>query len=123
MRHAKQDSVIQEQQKLIRMLKDEESKSKASNEQCQREKHQLQMVRAIEHTRTFSEVLFLSLLQQFDVWMKNLEKNVDTLTMKKEQLERKLSHLSKHHKQDMIECRLAYETNLKGLLSDRKSVV
>lgn len=38
--------------------------------------------------------------------------------MKKEQLERKLSHLSKHHKQDMIECRLAYETNLKGLLSN-----
>jgi hypothetical protein len=50
-RHAKQDSVINEQQKLIRMLKDEESKSKASNEQCQREKHQMQMVREIDDTR------------------------------------------------------------------------
>ena len=50
--------------------------------------------------------------------MKNLEKNFGTLTLKKEQLERKLSYLTDQHKHELLECRLAYENNLKGLLSN-----
>lgn len=50
--------------------------------------------------------------------MKTLEKNVNTLTTKKEQLERKLSYLTDQHKHELLECRLAYETNLKGLLAN-----
>ncbi len=50
--------------------------------------------------------------------MKNLEKNFSTLTSKKEQLERKLSYLSEQHKRELLECRLTYENNLKGLLSN-----
>jgi centrosomal protein CEP112 len=50
--------------------------------------------------------------------MKNLEKNFNTLTLKKEQLERKLSYLNEQHKHELLECRLTYENNLKGLLSN-----
>jgi centrosomal protein CEP112 len=50
--------------------------------------------------------------------MKNLEKNFKTLTLKKEQLERKLSYLNEHHKREMIECRLSYENNMRGLLTN-----
>jgi len=50
--------------------------------------------------------------------MKNLEKNFKTLTLKKEQLERKLSYLNEQHKHEMMECRLSYENNIKGLLTN-----
>jgi centrosomal protein CEP112 len=50
--------------------------------------------------------------------MKNLEKNFKTLTLKKEQLERKLSYLNEQHKHELIECRLSYENNMKGLLTN-----
>lgn len=50
--------------------------------------------------------------------MKNLEKNFSTLTSKKEQLERKLSYLNEQHKHELLQCRLTYENNLKGLLSN-----
>jgi centrosomal protein CEP112 len=50
--------------------------------------------------------------------MKNLEKNLKTLTLKKEQLERKLSYLNEQHKREIIECRLSYENNIKGLLTN-----
>ncbi|CAF4726679.1 unnamed protein product, partial [Rotaria sp. Silwood2] len=32
--------------------------------------------------------------------------------------ERKLSYLKEQHKHEMIECRLSYENNIKGLLSN-----
>ena len=50
--------------------------------------------------------------------MKNLEKNFSTLTAKKEQLERKLTYLNEQHKHELLQCRLSYENNLKGLLSN-----
>jgi centrosomal protein CEP112 len=50
--------------------------------------------------------------------MKNLEKTLKTLTLKKEQLERKLSYLNEQHKHEIIECRLSYENNIKGLLAN-----
>jgi centrosomal protein CEP112 len=50
--------------------------------------------------------------------MKDLEKNFKTLTLKKEQLERKLSYLNEEHKREIIECRLSYENNIKGLLTN-----
>ncbi|CAF5095245.1 unnamed protein product [Rotaria magnacalcarata] len=50
--------------------------------------------------------------------MKNLEKNFSTLASKKEQLERKLSYLKEHHKNEMMEFRLTYEKNIKGLLTN-----
>jgi hypothetical protein len=50
--------------------------------------------------------------------MQNFEKNFNTLTLKKEQLERKLSYLNEQHKHELIECRLTYENTLKGLLSN-----
>ncbi|CAF1196605.1 unnamed protein product, partial [Didymodactylos carnosus] len=46
------------------------------------------------------------------------KKNFSTLTLKKEQLERKLSYLSEQHKHELIECKISYENNLKGLLSN-----
>ena len=50
--------------------------------------------------------------------MKNFEKNFNILTSKKEQLEHKLVHLTEQHKHEMVECRLLYENNIKGLLSN-----
>jgi centrosomal protein CEP112 len=50
--------------------------------------------------------------------MKNFEKNFSTLTAKKEQLERKLSYLNEQHKHELLQCRITYENNLKGLLSN-----
>jgi centrosomal protein CEP112 len=50
--------------------------------------------------------------------MKNFEKNFNILTSKKEQLERKLVYLTEQHKHEMVECRLLYENNIKGLLSN-----
>ncbi|CAF0849754.1 unnamed protein product [Rotaria sordida] len=105
-RNSKQQSIINDQQKMIQVLKDEQNKTKASyekqslalNEQCLREKNEIKA--------------------QFDLCMKNLEKNFNTLTLKKEQLERKLSYLNEQHKHELLECRLAYENNLKGLLSN-----
>jgi centrosomal protein CEP112 len=40
------------------------------------------------------------------------------LSVKKEQLERKLSYLNEHHKRELLECRLANEDSIKGLLSN-----
>ncbi|CAF0859336.1 unnamed protein product [Rotaria sordida] len=105
-RNSKQQSIINDQQKMIQVLKDEQNKTKASyekqsfalNEQCLREKNEIKA--------------------QFDLCMKNLEKNFNTLTLKKEQLERKLSYLNEQHKHELLECRLSYENNLKGLLSN-----
>lgn len=40
------------------------------------------------------------------------------ISTKKEQLERKLSYLIEEHKHQLLECRLSYETHLKGLLTN-----
>lgn len=50
--------------------------------------------------------------------MKNLEKNFQTLSTKKEQLERKITYLIEEHKHQLFECRLSYESSLKGLLTN-----
>jgi len=50
--------------------------------------------------------------------MKNLEKNFQSLTSKKEQLEKKLSFLNEKHKRELIECRLSYENSLQGLVTN-----
>lgn len=57
-------------------------------------------------------------MQQFDNSIRNFEKNFNSLTSKKEQLERKLSYLNEQHKHELLQCRLTYENSLKGLLSN-----
>ncbi|CAF0855430.1 unnamed protein product, partial [Didymodactylos carnosus] len=105
-RNVKQQSIINDQQKMIQVLKDEQNKIKSFydkqfnslNDQCIKEKNEIK--------------------SQFDSCMKNLEKSFHTLTLKKEQLERKLSYLSEQHKHELIECKISHENNLKGLLSN-----
>ena len=50
--------------------------------------------------------------------MKNLDKNFQTLSTKKEQLERKIAYLIEEHKHQLFEYRLSHENNLKGLLAN-----
>ncbi|CAF2187808.1 unnamed protein product [Rotaria magnacalcarata] len=105
-RFANQQAIINDQQKTIQSFKDEENRAKTVfekqckilNEQSLREKNEIKA--------------------QFDLCMKNLEKNFSTLASKKEQLERKLSYLKEHHKNEMMEFRLTYEKNIKGLLTN-----
>lgn len=76
-RNAKQEMIIVDQQKTIRLLKEEQ--------------HQMKIF-----------------------W----EKQMNQLTMKKEQLEKKFARLLHHHQEDLLNCRLDYEHRLQGLLAD-----
>lgn len=105
-RNSKQQSIINDQQKMIDTLKDEQSQMKDYYEkQCLNLSEQsLQEKNEIK--------------AQFDCCMRNLEKNFQNLTTKKEQLEKKLSFLKEKHQREFIECRLDYENNLRGLLTN-----
>jgi centrosomal protein CEP112 len=50
--------------------------------------------------------------------MKNLEKDFKKLTLKKEQLERKLTHLNEQHKHQLMEYRLSHENNMKNVVTN-----
>ncbi|CAF1248870.1 unnamed protein product [Rotaria sordida] len=105
-RHTNQQLIIDDQQKIIQAYKDEENQVKILYEkQCR--------ILSEQSLREKNEIK-----TQFDICMKNLEKNFNILASKKEQLERKLSYLKEQHKHEMIECRLTYENNIKGLLSN-----
>ncbi|CAF4801640.1 unnamed protein product, partial [Rotaria socialis] len=105
-RFANQQAVINDQQKIIQAFKDEENRAKTVFEkQCK--------ILSDQSLREKNEIK-----AQFDLCMKNLEKNFSTLASKKEQLERKLSILKEHHKNEMLELRLTYEKNIKGLLTN-----
>ncbi|CAF4356581.1 unnamed protein product, partial [Rotaria sp. Silwood2] len=105
-RHGNQQLIISDQHKIIQAYKDEEHHAKIVYEkQCKMLSEQ--SIREKNEIKT-----------QFDICMKNLEKNFNILASKKEQLERKLSYLKEQHKHEMIECRLSYENNIKGLLSN-----
>ncbi|CAF4888509.1 unnamed protein product, partial [Rotaria sp. Silwood1] len=105
-RHANQQLIISDQQKIIQAYKDEENQTKILYE---------------KHCKVLSEQSIREkneIKAQFDICMKNLEKNFNILASKKEQLECKLSFLKEQHKHEMIECRLSYENTIKGLLSN-----
>lgn len=130
-RNSKQQSIITDQQKMIQVLKDENGKMKNHcekqiqqvNEQCLREKSEIKEVScaSIFFLENQTKKEFFS-FQQFDHCMKNFEKNFNTLTGKKEQLERKLTFLNEQHKHELLQCRLTYENSLKGLLSNEVRV-
>ncbi|CAF1283970.1 unnamed protein product [Adineta steineri] len=105
-RHEKQQSIINDQQKIIEKIEGEKNHAKILydkqnrilNEQYSYEKNDMK--------------------SQFDFYIKKFDKDFNALKSKNDQLERKIVSLTEQHKREMMECRLTHEKNIKDLVSN-----
>ncbi|CAF1345207.1 unnamed protein product [Adineta ricciae] len=105
-RHAKQESIINEQEKLLAKLEDEKHHTNLLHDKQTK-------ILSEQHLRERNDMK-----SQSELYMKKFEKNFNLLKLKHDQLERKIAQLTEQHKHELLECRLSYDNKMKDLLSN-----